>query len=220
MKVLNVENAKATWLFDLRLLNPRGVTITSLMAGIAERYKFAKVPANPLDVKEGGLSFVEGVFRNSKGIELGVSITAYGDGLVADTFSNTDNTTEFLRDLAQFAAELGFPFPDEKEMGKSFTSILGVFCDVPLLALNPKLEFIAKLVESKLVTMDGKPRTIEFAGISLFSEDVSQNKAPAVFKFERKFGQPFSANRYYAQAPLETDEHVVVLEEFEKILKT
>jgi hypothetical protein len=219
MKVLNVENSKATWLFDLRLLNPRGLTITSLMAGIAEKYRFAKIPANPLDVKEGGLSFVEGVFRNSKGIEFGVSITAYGDGLVADTFSNTNNTSEFLRDLALFSAELGFPFPDENEMGKSFTSILGVFCDVPLLALNPKLEFIAKLIESKLVTMDGKPRTFDFAGISLYSEDVSQNKAPAVFKFERKFGQPFSTNRYFAQAPLETDEHIAVLEELERVLK-
>jgi hypothetical protein len=219
MKVLNVENAKVTWLFDLRLLNPRGMTITSLFAGIAERYKFAKVPANPLDVNEGGLSFVEGVFRNSKGIDLGVSIKAYGDGLVADTFSNTNNTTEFLRNLAKFAAELGFPFPDEKEMGKSFTSILGVSCDVPLIFLNPRLEAIVKLIESKLVTMDGKPRTFEFAGISLFSEDVSQNKAPAVFKFERKFGQPFSTNRYFAQAPLETDEHIIVLEELERILK-
>jgi hypothetical protein len=189
MKVLYVENTKATWLFDLRLLNPRGVSMIALVAAIAERYSFAKVPASPLDVSQGGgLSFVEGVFRNSEGIDLGVSITVYRDGLVADSFSNTGNTTEFLRDLAQFGAELGFPFPNEEEVGKSFTSILSVSCDLPLLTLNQKLEAIAKHVESKLVTMDGKPRTLEFSGFSIFSEDVSQNKAPAVFKFERKFG--------------------------------
>lgn len=219
MKVLYVENAKVTWIFDLRLLNPRGVSMIALTAAIAERYKFAKVPSNPLDVSQGGgLSFVEGVFRNSAGIELGVSITIYRDGLVADSFSNTNNTTEFLRDLAQFGGELGFPFPSDDEIGKSFTSILSLSCDLPLLTLSPKLESIAKRVESKLVTMDGNPRTLEFAGISIFSEDVSQNKAPTVFKFERKFGQPFSTNRYFAQAPLETDEHIAVLDEIEKLL--
>src|ERR1700677_1237366 len=156
MKVINVESAKTTWIFDLRLLNPRGLTITALMAGIAERYKFAKIPANPLDVKDGGLSFVEGVFRSSSGIDVGVSITAYGDGLVADTFSNTDITTEFLRDVARFAAEIGFPFPNENEIGKSFTSILGVYCEASIQSLNPKLDGIARMIESKLVTMDGK----------------------------------------------------------------
>jgi hypothetical protein len=194
------------------------VKISSLLGPVAERYAFAKVPANPLDIKDGGLSFVEGVFSNSKGTEVGVTLTAYGDGLVADTFSNTDNTTEFLRDLASFATELGFPFPDEDEVGKSFTSILGVSCSAPLLTLNRNLELIARLIERDLVTMDGKPRAIEFAGITMYSEDVGQNKAPSVFKFERKVGQPFSENRYFAQAPLETDKHIALLEELENIL--
>ena len=220
MKVLNVESAKATWIFDLRLLNPRGFTITALMAGITERYRFSKVPANPLDVKDGGLSFVEGVFRNSSGVDLGVTVTAYGDGVVADTFSNTDNTTEFLRDMAQFATEIGFPFPNENEIGKSFTSILCVQSEVSIQTLNPKLNGIARMIESKLVTMDGKPRTFEFAGISLFSEDLSQNKAPSIFKFERKVGQPFDTNRYFAQAPLETNEHIIVLEALERMMKS
>jgi hypothetical protein len=220
MKVLYVESAKATWIFDLRLLNPRGVTITSLMAGVAERYKFAKIPASPLDVKDGGLSFVEGIFRNSKGIDLGVSLMVYGDGLVADTFSNTDNTTEFLRDVGKFAAESGFAFPAEVEVGKAFTSILGVECDTPLLVLNPRLEAITRLINDKLITMDSRPRSFELTGITMFSEDIGQNKSPALFRFERKVGALFSQDRYFTQAPLETDKHIAVLEEFERILKS
>jgi hypothetical protein len=219
MKVLYTEHAKENWIFDLRLLNPRGAKITTLMEAIIERYKFSKFPANPLDVKEGGLSFVEGEFTNSGGFKMGVTVTFYGDGVVADSFSHTDNTTEFLRDLAQFAGEFGFPFPDESDIGKGFTSILGVECDAPLLVLNPRLESIARLIEKNLVTMDNKPREIEFSGITFFSEDVGQNKAPALFRVERKVSQPFSTNRYFAQAPLETDAHIAVLEELEGLLK-
>lgn len=220
MKVLYIENAKATWLFDLRLVNPRGMKISYLLNGISEQYRFARVPKSPLDISEGGLSFVEGVFQNSKGVDVGVSLTAYGDGLVADTFSNTNNSTEFLRDLAQYAKQLGFDFPDESEIGKGFQSALTVSCNNSIARLLPSLDPIAKMIESNITTMDGKPRRIEFSGISMHSEDVGKNKAPIVFKFERKWMQPFDSNWYFSQGPLETDKHIAVLEQIEMALSS
>ena len=219
MKVL-FKNAKATWLFDLHLLNPFGLKVSSLMAGVAERYKFARVPATPLDVKEGGLQFVEGVFCNSKGIEVGVSLNVYGDGVVADTFSDTDNSTEFLRDLSQYATSLGFGFPDESEIGKGFSSALTVSVEKSLKRSFPSLDPIAQAIEQSIVTMDGKPRSFELTGISMYSEDIGQNKSPLAFKFERKWLHPFDTNRYYCQAPLETHKHIAIMQELEKLLST
>lgn len=220
MKVLYMENAKATWLFDLRVINPHGISIRHLLSGVAERYRFAKVPNNPLDVKDGGVSFVEGIFRTSSEIDVGVSLTAYADGLVADSFSNTNYTTEFLRDLAQFAEELGYKFPTESEIGKSYTSTLGVSCELSLPKFTPTLNEIALFLEQNTITMDGKPRRYEFGGIEIYTEDAGQNKAPSPFKFERKWGVPWTTNRYISQAPLETDKHVALLERLEEILGT
>lgn len=219
MKVLYVESAKATWLFDLRLLNPTGLSVTRLLSAVAERYRFAKAPTSPLDINEGGVKFVEGVFGTSTGVDVGVSLSVYGDGLVADSFSNTDNTIEFLRDIASLSSELGFPFPDENQIGKAFTSLLGVSCDVTLSQWFSTFDPIARTIERNVVTMDGKPRSFAFSGISIHSEDVGQNKAPTPFKFERKWGAPFSDNRYLTQAPLETNKHIALLQELETVLK-
>lgn len=38
------------------------------------------------------------------------------------------------------------------------------------------------------------------------------------FQLERTIGVPFSEQRYYSRAPLQTEDHLALLEEFEEIL--
>jgi len=64
------------------------------------------------------------------------------------------------------------------------------------------------------------PREFDFSRIGFASEDLSKALAPIAFTFERRLQQPFSANRYYSEAPLQTDEHIELLDMLEGILKT
>ncbi|HET9367660.1 MAG TPA: hypothetical protein VFO22_06280 [Candidatus Udaeobacter sp.] len=59
----------------------------------------------------------------------------------------------------------------------------------------------------------------EFAGVGFWAEDAAKPGARALIKFERKFNAPFSANHYFAQAPLETKSHFELLNQLEVIMR-
>lgn len=219
MKLTCVISAKVVWLLDINLINPTGLSPKSLLEGIRDRYGFAKAPAHMHDRNEkNALSFEQGEFVNSKGTPILISLTVFNDGIVAESVSSTNDAMEFLQDLSLFIPSLGFSFPPPQTIAKGFTSLLQVECDAPLLSVNSRLERIIRFIESRLTTMDGNPRKYEVAALNFWSEDLSKNYAPSEFKFERKIGLSFSSNQYFSRAPLQTFEHLELLDELEKLL--
>ncbi|MFZ0581706.1 MAG: hypothetical protein WAM23_11285, partial [Candidatus Acidiferrales bacterium] len=86
MNILFVGLARAIWLFDIHMLNPKGLSFQAPVEAIGKRYQFGKVPKSIADFDESkGLSFQAGTFVNSKGVPLMVSLTIYFDGFVVDT---------------------------------------------------------------------------------------------------------------------------------------
>jgi hypothetical protein len=79
--------------------------------------------------------------------------------------------------------------------------------------LNPKLDDFAARIASSL---GGNP-AFGFASIE-FWPDQTQSYKPSTFSFQRRAGDPFGDNRYWSQAPLPTDEHLKLLNDFEAIL--
>lgn len=223
MKLTAVLGAKAIWLFDLNLLNPKGLSYKPLLDGFKDRYKFSVAPNHMLDRDEnnkGGLTFDQGEFHTKDGRDIYVSLKVFNDGLVGSTSSSTNDTTEFLEDIRLFVQLEGFSIPPDEKIGKSFTSTLQVESEAPLLAINPQLERLIQFIESRVVTMDGRPREFQVTGLALWSEDASKNYAPSTFKFERKLGLPFFANQFFTEAPLQTHEHLELLEDLERLLRT
>jgi hypothetical protein len=219
MKILSVLSARATWLFDLNVINPTGLAYQPLLAGIKERYCFAKAPVSMLERDEKkSLHFDQGEFMTPDGRNIFISFRIYNDGIVATTSSSTNDATSFLVDLGLYVQSSGFSMPSHTELGKSFVSVLQVECEVTLQAVNPQLERITRFIESRIVTMDGKPRQFQLGALNFWSEDITKNFAPSAFKFERKHGSPFTENKYYSEAPLQTQEHIELLEELEKML--
>jgi hypothetical protein len=132
---------------------------------------------------------------------------------------STDHATAFIQDLREFALESGFSFPDPSKIKRGFVSVLVVESDALLLSINPKLLPLIQYIQSKIVTLDGKPREFDFTRIAFASEDLSKPLAPVSFLFERRLELPFSSNRYYTEAPLQTQEHFELLDMLEGILK-
>ena len=219
MKVLFVGLARSVWLFDTSSLNPKGLSLQPVYEKISEKYKFAKAPKNALDFDEQkALSFKAGTFVNSKGTPVLVGFTIYSDGLVADTLSSTDDSTAFLVELTNWIKEYGLALPPNVK--KTWVSQMDVECDTPLVKLNPKLTKFLKSIESRVKPVDGNSRQFDVGGLSFWTEDITKSGAPAVVKFERKWQAPFSANHYFSQAPLETREHIDLLNELELLLKS
>lgn len=221
MKLLYVEKARSMWMFDLRLLNPRGLDFQGVFERLDEKYRFAKAPRNVLDLNEQKiLAFQYGSFLNSGKIEVTVSLEIYNNGIAAETSSNTSDSTEFLKEVANWiTTEYGFVIPPEKSLGKGYMSQVGVELDGSLSASNSKFSAISQLLSSRVKTLDGKPRQFEIASLGFWTEDIGKVEAPAAFRLERKWGTPFSSTHYFSQAPLETQAHIDILAELEAALR-
>jgi len=220
MKVLFVGLARVIWLFDLAALNPLGISLQAPIEGITKKYQFAKAPQNLLDLTEKkGLTFAAGTFQNSKSVPVLVSLNIYTDGFVVDTMSSTDDSTAFLTELIGWLSkEFGLQIPNN--IRKGFVSQIDFECDTSMNRLNPKLDLFIKQIESLARPADEKTRRFDVGGLSFWTEDVNNPGAPAIVKFERKISTPFSANHYFSQAPVETEVHKRLLNEFELLLKS
>ena len=99
---------------------------------------------------------------------------------------------------------------------KAYLSGLHVRSERRLAALNPRLDELASRLKSLLPTSPGAT-PFEATAITIGPDPDASDK-PGAFRFERAVGAAWSENRYYSQAPLETDVHLEVLNEFEDLL--
>jgi hypothetical protein len=209
------------WAFNPQLLSAQGFSLQEVFKKLNERYGFAKPPQHPLDVdpKTSALMFQLGTFTNSAKKPVNVTLGIFNNGIQGETTSSTDDATAFLQDLTTLMTkEFGFQLPSKIEKG--YLSQITVELAIPSLApINPKLQDIARMLSANTKPLDGKPRQFEFGALNFWAEDIGAQLAPAPFRLERKWGTPFSSNQYFSLAPLETQQHLNVINELEKILK-
>lgn len=215
MELLSVQRARSIWLFDSYDLNPRGKNIgTNLIDWLKHAYQFTKVPTSLMDLDDTkALYYSGGQYRIQKE-SIDVELRIYGDGVVGDTRSSTEDTDLFLSDmLASAAKEFSLPYKAEIVRKKLYVSEITVRTGKSLATLNPKLATFA----TKLALVIGGQPAPELASIG-FWPDILPNPSASVFRFERKFGAEFSDNRYYTRAPLQTSKHIELLEALETAL--
>jgi len=220
MKLLSVKQARSIWLVNLVDLNPRGRNLLFLIPNIVNRYKFSLFPTKPeeLDLSKG-IKFQLGSFQKNQQFEISIDLTIYNDGLLGDTRSSTEDSDAFLDDFLTYMAE-EFDFVSYQNIlrSKSYVSELWVQTDKSLNNLNPKLEKFAKKLTSLIEGHSHHPIAFETYGIAFWTNPTI-TLPPGPFRFERAGEIPFTENRYYSVAPLQTEVHLELLMEFEKILK-
>src|SRR5205823_6607519 len=110
MKLLSVNVARAIWLFPLTDLNPRGkASAKDGLLEIGARYNFAVRPT-PLDLitarqKNEAVRFLGGVFAPPQKEPVSIDLEIYRDGVVANTRSNTADSSAFIEDLLIWLAK-------------------------------------------------------------------------------------------------------------------
>lgn len=215
MKLLSIIAARSTWLFPLTDLNPRGRYIHPVVKRLPDRYEFVKYPEETEDVKEGA-KFENGKFQTSRGHAITVSLALYEWGIVGDTRSSTTDSDEFLDDMLNWlCTEFGLAPSQEMVRSKVYLSAVHIHMDGSLNLLNPNLEPFARQLSSKVVGYD--PVMFETFGI-MFWKDPKKTGPEFSFRLERAETEPFSQQRYFSSAPLQTETHLELLEELERIL--
>lgn len=140
-------------------------------------------------------------FDFQKGIELASGrmgevnierLTFFGNGIVVDTRSSTEDSEKVILDLLDFARDA---FGATAKINRRLLLSQIIFhSEMKLSSLHPILEPIAERL-GKGVSADLNP-TFSFEPIAvLLNVDTSQNKLnPGVFSIERKVESPFSEN--------------------------
>lgn len=218
MQLLSINLARSLWFCNLLEINPKGLNLYPIIIPLlVDSYKFKKYPsAQELLDEAAGLKFEYGEFIPKDGNPIIINFTIFSDGLVADTRSSTKDSDAFLAEiLTRFSEE--FDVPDYKHIIRriGYVDQLYVTTNKHLELINPKLREISNYL-SQNISGFGEI-SFELGGMT-FWPDQKYILKPFNFIFERVLNVPFSENKYYSAAPLQTDKHIELLDKLESIL--
>jgi hypothetical protein len=199
-------------------LSPRGqVYFPDVVSKLVERYNFQKFPQKIEEFDESkGVEFHEGRIGN-KPIQKFVIWTSL---LVLETRSSTADSTQILEDMLQWgAANLGLNYKPGMIKRFGYVSDLTFYSDVPILSVNPALTKLAVKTSAALTDIWQEPVHYEPANIAIGHDPMARKYGIAPFSITHRAESRFSENKYFSEAPLPTDMHISLLEEFEAEIK-
>ena len=200
-------------------LDPHGrIHYPTLVHGLVERLKFQKYPKAPEEIDESkGIVFTDGLYN---GIAI-QKLTIFNNGLVIETRSSTQDSEKILQENLIWATkEFGLAFSPEAIKRKMYVSQLTFTSTSPILAgLSTSLAKLAKILSATVVGANNEKFNFETTGISI-GHDVLTTKYPvASLTIQRRLETPFSENKYFSEAPLQTDIHLSLIQALEDDLK-
>jgi hypothetical protein len=196
------------------LLSGGKTSTCELVRRLVERYRFAKFPTTveELDVSNG-VEFFDGTTG-----EIPISKFVIWDSLlVLETRIDTNASKCALEELLNWGAqELGLNYEPGTIQRFGFISDVSFFSDVPILEVNPAVKALANACSEQLSRIWMEPVKYEPFTVRVGHDPTSRKYAIAPFVIEHRANSRFSENKYFSEAPLPTEAHWTLLEEFER----
>jgi|SRR5467141_3105969 len=218
MKLSAVLLARVIFFVESVELNPRGAAYyPDIVKGLVERYGFKKFPEKFDEFDEQkGVMLLGGKYGDT--VIDKVIINTWG--LTFDTTSSTRNAEELLIDALTWGSEhLKLHYSPDMIKRKAYVSQILFYSDAPLLSVNPILNVVGKRISKEVSENLKLPYTFQPRGVSLGIDPEEQRIPVQVFSIERREGVAFSENKYWSAAPVSTDSHLALIEEFERSIQ-
>lgn len=207
--------ARSIWLFDPEELNPRGRKPELIFQAIKERYSFTPLatvegvkPQSPTNsIKFSGGSWTVG----PDVIEMELEV--YNDGLVATCKSDTDHADAFIGDLLGWLRQQHASVNENYVLNPKRAYRSEIIAYFPSLTISSGLGNILTLSEHIAKGTHVALSEIEPEAV-IFGSDARRG----LFTFERRLGTPYSDEKYFSAAQMQTSKHIAVLKELEVIL--
>lgn len=212
MKLAAIHLARAMAFIEPIDLNPKGkVFYPDLVEALVARYGFQKFPQKPEEFDETkGVTFGGGKFGNSVVEQLVI----YLYGILLDTRSSTSESRRLLEEAIRWAGkELGLV--DRPIQRWQYASQVTFYSDAPLTSVHPAFRRLADGVAEAVSQLIGADVKYELSMISVDHDPLSRKHPIGRFSIQRRENTPFSKNKYFSDAPLPTDLHLKLLEQFE-----
>ena len=214
MKLSAVILARVLAFIETFDLDPNGsVFFPASIGGIVERFKFQKFPKTFEETDEQqGVNFLEGVWN---GVTID-KLTIFQGALVIDTRSSTEVSETILHEALLWAAgKFGFHYEPKMISRKRYLSDLTFYSDAPLLVTNSALLNLAASLSNHMEKIIGERLEYHPYRIDIDFDRTNRQMPIAGLNIQRRAEVPFSENKYFSEAPLPTDIHIKLLEQFE-----
>jgi hypothetical protein len=214
MELLSVLQANALAWIESAELNPRGaVFYPDLVQAIVARYNFQKFPQKVEDFDETkGVTFATGRLGNS----IVEQLIIYRYGILLDTRSSTGESKRLLEEGLQWGStELGLVYEPSMISRWQYASQVVFHSDVSLSGLSPAIKGLAAELSKGIADNLGERRSYELVALVVDYDQLARKHPLGRFSIQRRENTPFSENKYFSEAPLPTEDHIALLEQFE-----
>jgi hypothetical protein len=199
-------------------LSPKGkMFFPDMVPEIVKRFSFQKFPKSFEDLDESkGIEFLEGKI----GDKVIQKLVIWNTVLVVETRSNTNDSKKLLEDMLLWGVEkFGLNYRPGMIKRFAYVSDLTFYSDVPLLSVSPALKTLAEKSSKALSEIWQEPVRYEPINLVIGHDPMARKYGIAPFSITRRAEARFSENKYFSEAPLPTDMHLSLLEEFESSIK-
>ncbi len=214
MKLASIVLSRVLAFVDTTDLSPTiGINAPEFVQEMIKQFHFQKYPKtleefDPLK----GMEFLTGRF----GKRTISKFVIWTNVLVIETRSNTVEAEALLRDILLWAKEkFNLTYRPEMITRYAYISDLSFYTEAPILNVSPLWESIAKKTSAALTEMWREPIHYEPLEFKIGHDPLARKWGIAPFQITRRAEHNFSENKYFSEAPLPTDLHIALLEEYE-----
>ncbi len=196
------------------LISGAKAPMTSVARNLTERYSFAKYPKNIEEFDLGkGVEFLEGQSADGYPIQ---KLIIWDTILVLETRVSTSVSQSILEEMLSWAkAEFGINYSPNSIKRFGFISDVTFYSDVPILDVNPAVKELGRKCGEVLSGIWQEPLIYEPYTVRVGHDPTARKSTIAPFMIEHRQEARFSENKYFSEAPLPTDMHWSLLEQFE-----
>lgn len=214
MKVSAILLSRVLAFIDTADLSPQSAVFApDFVREIASEFQFQKVPETieEFDLAKG-MSFNGGKF----GKRTISKFSIWPNLLSIETRSHTTEAKELLHEMLLWGKEkFNLAYSEDMIRHYGYVSDLSIDSKAPLTSISPLLERIASRTSKALSEIWQEPIKYEPADLKIIHDPLGRKWSLAPFQIARKAEHTFKENRYFSEAPLPTDLHIELLEEFE-----
>lgn len=195
-------------------LNPRAaISFADIAKALVARYKFQKVPQKPEEFDQTkGVTFGDGQFDNVS-IE---TLAIYAHGIALNTRSSTEDSKRLLEEALQWGSkELGLTYKPSMISRWQYGSQLTFTSKVPLTGIHPAFQELADALSKATGDIIRENLKYELVALVVDHDPLLRKFPLGRFSIQRRESEPFSQDKYFSDAPVPTDMHIRLLEQFE-----
>jgi hypothetical protein len=214
MEISAIILARALYFVETLEINPKGrLFYPDLVAALVERCGFQKFPQAVEDFDESkGVEFVAGKWGDTV-IEM---FKIYNTGLQIDTRVSTEESERILNGAIEWArTEFGIVYNPKMLSRKAYVSDLIFRTEVPILSSYSPVAKLCERGHAALSEVSRDKMPLQPIILTLQSESIPRKPLHAPLTIQRRADAAFSENKYFSEAPLPTDVHIRLLEQFE-----